>query len=63
METLRVKDLVKILKMAGLDKKVFLASDTEGNRFGTIQRVSVKVDGDKVLIYPYNEGMEYPDLR
>lgn len=59
MKTMKVKDLIKLLKQQDQELKIVIASDEEGNGFGTITNDSLSdelVTTDGVLIlYPWEE--------
>lgn len=63
---MKVKELLKILKAFPLNTEVYISSDSEGNSYGTIAPDSVFIEGNPdnrfVVIYPFNEGMDYEEL-
>lgn len=60
---MKVKELVEILKKLNQDKSIFLSHDSEGNSYGTITEDSFESTEDFYIIYPYEEYIEYDELR
>lgn len=67
MKTLKVSELIKLLKMVKRDfgdLPVVLSSDSEGNSLGTIiGSQDVGYLDDVIILYPNKEGIEMEDLR
>lgn len=67
MKTLKVSELIKLLKMVKRDfgdLPVVLSSDSEGNSLGTIVGTEdIGYLDDVVILYPNKEGIEMEDLR
>lgn len=51
------QELIDILK-AKPSAKIYLASDEEGNSFGDIDKSSIEIESDKIIIYPYHQFLE-----
>lgn len=67
MKTLKVSELIKLLKMVKRDfgdLPVVLSSDSEGNSLGTIVGTGdIGYLDDVIILYPNKEGLEMEDLR
>lgn len=66
MKTLKVKELVEILKNCNQDSDVFLSVDEEGNGYSTIDEsmsFESMENGKVLIIYPFAEGIDYDDIE
>jgi hypothetical protein len=50
-----VKGLIKLLKTVDENKRVYLASDEEGNSFSTINSDSLDEQDKYIVIFPFEE--------
>lgn len=56
--------ILQTVKKKGGDLPVFLSSDSEGNSFGDLGiGGSFYWDKNKVILYPFNEGLQFKDLK
>jgi len=54
---MKAKELIKILR-SNPEAEILVSSDEEGNSFSTISTQSIEVHKDKIVIYPWEEGIE-----
>lgn len=67
---MKLKELVAVLKNLNIrkefqDYEVYLSSDSEGNSYSTTDinmTVEVNMDGKCIILFPYEEGLDYEDL-
>lgn len=65
MDTAKISELIKWLedmKEALGDVKVYVASDSECNSYGTIDVCGIFGFGETVIICPYKEGLVEEDI-
>lgn len=63
--TLKIKDLINILKDFNPELDVFISVDSEGNGYGTIDEsmsFSALENNKAIVIYPFGEGIDHDDL-
>ena len=60
---MNVQKLINTLKNFNMSDEVYLSSDSEGNSFGTIEKCSMEQNVGFIIIYPYEEGLDYDELQ